>query len=126
MEYRGTAELEDTAEQDSSARDLTPGTTTQLRPCDLAPIQPRSGMSGKYVKRLAGEMKREGYPEGHCAEVFPWEGIVYVVNGHHHHAAALRAGVETMPVRVLSEEELGNYSLTPHELTVMSTERLLT
>jgi hypothetical protein len=111
--------------QAAIAGSLRLGTTAYFHPSDLVPTQPRSEMNRHFIKRLTNQIRSQGYPLNHEAEVYVHQnGITYIVNGHNHHEAAKKAGTKLIPGRILSERELADeYKITPEQLTIMATER---
>lgn len=58
-------------------------------------------MSGSQVNRIAKDMKQNGY-NGDPVDVSvnPATGRLEIEDGHHRTAAAIKAGVDQIPVRV--------------------------
>ncbi|MGH1360730.1 MAG: ParB N-terminal domain-containing protein [Burkholderiaceae bacterium] len=76
---------------------------TQMDPRLLKATQPRSEMTMNRVKRLTSDMKNRGFDQSKPIHVRrdPQTGTHNIVDGHHRRMAAVRAGIERVPVRVL-------------------------
>lgn len=58
-------------------------------------------MSGAQIARIAKDMKANGYDVNYPVEVFVrWDGRLVISDGHHRTAAAIKAGLKTVPVNV--------------------------
>jgi RHS repeat-associated protein len=70
-------------------------------PRNLIPTQTKSEMSGSQIKRIAKDMEQNGY-HGDPVDVSvnPTTGRLEIQDGHHRTAAAIKAGVTQIPVRV--------------------------
>lgn len=74
----------------------------QQNPRNLLPTQTKSEMSGSQVKRLTKNMKKNGYDQGKPVDAWlnPKTGRLEIQDGHHRTAAAIKAGIDMIPVRV--------------------------
>ncbi len=80
-----------------------------MRPTDLLRTESlRGNASSRKVREIAESMRQHGW-RGDPVEVFFHHGEPYLVNGHHRVAAAMRAGIDDIPYRALSQEELRRY-----------------
>ncbi len=68
-------------------------------------FQPRSCEDPEHVARISESIKRSGFLESEALEVVERDGGFDIVAGHHRHTAALLAGLETVPVVVVSGSE---------------------
>lgn len=74
---------------------------TQQNPKNLIPTQTRSEMSGSQVKRIASDMKKNGYDQSQPVDaVRNGKGRLEIQDGHHRTEAAKSAGIDKIPVRV--------------------------
>jgi YD repeat-containing protein len=64
--------------------------------------QGRDEMSGSKVERLSKDMKVNGYNSNHPIDVADVDGKLVIVDGHHRRQAAVRAGVQKVPVNIHS------------------------
>jgi RHS repeat-associated protein len=79
---------------------VVPKTTLQ-NPRNLIPTQSKAEMSGSQINRIAKDMKQNGYNgEPVDVSVNPATGRLEIQDGHHRTAAAIKAGVDQIPVRV--------------------------
>jgi RHS repeat-associated protein len=70
-------------------------------PRNLIPTQSKSQMSGSQIKRIAKDMKQNGYSGDPVdVSVNPATGRLEIQDGHHRTAAAVKAGINQIPVRV--------------------------
>ena len=74
----------------------------QENPRSLIPTQIKSEMSGSQVKRLAKDMKQNGFDQSKPVDAWrnPNTGRLEIQDGHHRTEAAKKAGLEKIPVRV--------------------------
>ncbi len=73
----------------------------QTSPKNLVPQQTKSEMTGSVIKRLAKDMKVNGYDQSQpITAVTRSDGKLVISDGHHRAAAAIRAGIEKVPVEV--------------------------
>lgn len=73
----------------------------RINPKDLIPQQPKEQMCGSLVKRLVTGMRKHGYDESQpISGVRREDGRIVISDGHHRVAAAIRAGIEKVPVNV--------------------------
>lgn len=79
---------------------VVPKTTLQ-NPRNLIPTQSKAEMSGSQINRIAKDMKQNGYNgEPVDVSVNPASGRLEIQDGHHRTAAAIKAGIDQIPVRV--------------------------
>lgn len=72
-------------------------------PKNLIPTQPRSELSGSIIKRLARDMKKHGFdPTKPISGQLSASGRILIMDGHHRAAAAIKAGIEKVPVEVFT------------------------
>lgn len=57
-------------------------------------------MTGNKIKRLTSDMKASGFDPAHPIEVATVAGRQNIIDGHHRVAAAVRAGIQEVPIRV--------------------------
>lgn len=57
-------------------------------------------MSGSQVKRIAKDMKANGYKVDEPVDVAIVNGKMIIIDGHHRAEAARKAGIKDIPVRV--------------------------
>ncbi len=83
------------------AKELKP-TLTQESPHNLTSTQSKAEMSGSQTKRLAKDMKQNGFDQSKPVDVWrnPNTGRLEIQDGHHRTEAAKRAGLDKIPVRV--------------------------
>ena len=69
-------------------------------------------MTGSRVKRLAKDMKANGFDQSKAIEAAEVNGRYIIVDGHHRTAAAVRAGIDKVPVKIktVSPEEAAKLS----------------
>jgi RHS repeat-associated protein len=73
----------------------------QTNPKNLIPTQTKAEMSGSQVKRLASDMRRNGYDQSKPVDAARNEsGRLEIQDGHHRTEAAKQAGIDKIPVRV--------------------------
>lgn len=71
---------------------------SQVSPKSLLGRQGRDEMSGSLIKRLAKDMKANGFNASKPIDIANVEGKKVIIDGHHRAAAAIKAGVEKVPV----------------------------
>ena len=83
------------------AKGLKP-TLKQENPHNLIPTQTKSEMSGSQVKRLAKDMKQNGFDQNKPVDAWknPQSGRLEIQDGHHRTEAAKKAGLNKIPVKV--------------------------
>lgn len=87
-----------------------------ISPFDLVGRQTKDEMTGSNIKRIAKNMKQNGWV-GDPIEVFVVDGKTIILDGHHRVAAAKQAGLKTVPIRYVTETELKEkWNVTPEEL----------
>lgn len=87
-----------------------------ISPFDLVGRQTRDEMTGNKIKKIAKNMKQNGW-DGDPIKVYVVNGKTIIVDGHHRAAAAKQAGLKNVPIEYVSEAELKNaWKLTPDEL----------
>ena len=70
-------------------------------PKNLIPTQTKSEMSGSEIKRLAKDMKANGYDQSKPISAQQnARGRLEISDGHHRREAAIQAGVDKVPVEV--------------------------
>ena len=69
-------------------------------PRNLLSRQGPAEMTGNKIKRLASDMKANGFDPAHPIEVANVEGRQVIIDGHHRAAAAVRAGIQEVPIKV--------------------------
>lgn len=57
-------------------------------------------MTGNKITRLATDMKANGFDATQPIEVANVEGRQIIIDGHHRAAAAIRAGIQEVPITV--------------------------
>ena len=74
----------------------------QESPRNLISTQTKSEMSGSQVKRLAKDMKQNGFDQSKPVDAWrnPSTGRLEIQDGHHRTEAAKKAGLEKIPVQV--------------------------
>jgi len=84
-----------------SAKGLKP-TLKQENPRNLIPTQTKSEMSGSQVKRLAKDMKQNGFDQNKPVDAWrnPKTGRLEIQDGHHRTEAAKKAGLNKIPVQI--------------------------
>jgi RHS repeat-associated protein len=82
-------------------KDLKP-TLKQVNPRNLIPTQTRSEIAGSQVKKLANDMKKDGFDQSKPVDVWrnPNTGRLEIQDGHHRTEAAKKAGLDKIPVRI--------------------------
>lgn len=88
--------------------------------CDVMKVWDLEGtgdaISKKNLKNITENMKKNGW-EGDPIEIYQINGNNLIVYGHHRAKAARQAGIENVPVKMLTEQELsGIYKRTPEQL----------
>ncbi|MDV3468126.1 Ig-like domain-containing protein [Stenotrophomonas sp. C3(2023)] len=75
--------------------------TIQTNPRNLIPTQTKAEISGSQVRRLASDMRRNGYDQSKPVDAIRNErGRLEIQDGHHRTAAAKQAGIVKIPVTV--------------------------
>lgn len=69
-------------------------------PRNLVSRQGPAEMTGNKIKRLTSDMKANGFDPAHPIEVAEVEGRQIIIDGHHRAAAAVRAGIQEVPIKV--------------------------
>ncbi|MDH0339726.1 ParB/RepB/Spo0J family partition protein [Metapseudomonas otitidis] len=64
--------------------------------------QGREELSGSQIKRMAKDMKANGYDVSHPIDVANVEGEFIILDGRHRALAAVKAGIKDVPVNVHS------------------------
>ncbi len=76
---------------------------TQVNPKNLISQQSKSEMTGAVVKRLEKDMKANGFDQSQpISAVVREDGRLVISDGHHRAAAAIRAGIDKVPVDVFN------------------------
>jgi ParB-like chromosome segregation protein Spo0J len=70
-------------------------------PKNLISTQSKAEMSGTLVRRLAKDMRRNGFDQTKpiSGQMSP-SGRILIIDGHHRVAAAIKAGIDKVPVDV--------------------------
>ncbi|MDP3670776.1 MAG: RHS repeat-associated core domain-containing protein [Telluria sp.] len=77
--------------------------TILTSPKNLLPTQPKSDLTGSVVNRLTKDMKQNGFdPAKPISGQTTATGRIEIVDGHHRAAAAIKAGIEKVPVEVFT------------------------
>jgi len=74
--------------------------TKNVNPGSLISRQNSNEMSGSQVKRIAKDMKANGYNADEPVDVAIVNGKMIIIDGHHRAEAARKAGIKNIPVRV--------------------------
>ncbi|WP_237046087.1 RHS repeat-associated core domain-containing protein [Aquipseudomonas alcaligenes] len=74
--------------------------TKSVDPKFLIGRQGRDEISGSQVKRLAKDMKANGYDANHPIDAANVDGKLVILDGHHRAQAAAKAGIKGVPVNV--------------------------
>ncbi|WP_312122239.1 hemagglutinin repeat-containing protein [Kosakonia cowanii] len=74
--------------------------TKNVNPSSLISRQNSNEMSGSQVKRIAKDMKANGYKTDEPVDVAIVNGKMIIIDGHHRAEAAKKAGIKDIPVRV--------------------------
>uniref|UniRef100_UPI003850349E hemagglutinin repeat-containing protein n=1 Tax=Kosakonia cowanii TaxID=208223 RepID=UPI003850349E len=74
--------------------------TKNVNPSSLISRQNSNEMSGSQVKRIAKDMKANGYKIDEPVDVAIVNGKMIIIDGHHRAEAAKKAGIKDIPVRV--------------------------
>lgn len=78
--------------------------TIMTSPKNLIPTQSKSELTGSQVKRLTKDMKANGFDPNHPVSAQRNErGRLEITDGHHRTEAAIKAGIEKIPVEVVSQ-----------------------
>jgi len=73
----------------------------QVNPRNLIPTQTRQEMSGSEVKRLTKDMEKNGFNQSKPIDAMKRpDGRLEIQDGHHRTEAAIKAGLEKVPVRI--------------------------
>lgn len=72
---------------------------SNLNPRSLLGRQGPNEMSGSQIKRMANDMRMNGYNPSEPIEAATFEGKRIIIDGHHRAAAAIKAGLKEVPVR---------------------------
>ncbi|VUS93918.1 hypothetical protein SB6423_03384 [Klebsiella pasteurii] len=74
--------------------------TKNVNPGSLISRQNSNEMSGSQVKRIAKDMKANGYKVDKPVDVAIVNGKMIIIDGHHRAEVARKAGIKDIPVRV--------------------------
>ena len=98
---RAAGKLGNSAKAGGGAKDLKP-TLVEENPRNLIPTQTKSEMSGSKVKRLAKDMKQNGFDQSKPVDAWrnPNTRRLQIQDGHHRTKAAKEAGLDKIPVKV--------------------------
>lgn len=70
-------------------------------PKNLIPTHSKAEISGSVIKRLADDMKKNGYDVSKpILGQMNASGRIEIIDGHHRAAAAIKAGIDRVPVEV--------------------------
>jgi hypothetical protein len=73
----------------------------QMNPKNLIPTQTKNEISGSQVKRLKKDMQKNGFDQSEPIDVVKnARGRLEIEDGHHRTEAAIKAGLDKVPVRV--------------------------
>ncbi|MBL8300457.1 MAG: ParB N-terminal domain-containing protein [Rhodanobacteraceae bacterium] len=73
----------------------------RTNPKNLIPTQTKNEISGSLVKRLASDMKKNGFDQSKPIDAVRNErGRLEIIDGHHRTEAAKKAGIDEIPVNV--------------------------
>jgi hypothetical protein len=74
----------------------------QENPRNLVPTQTKDQVSGSQIQKLANDMKQNGFDQNYPVDAWknPNTGRLEIQDGHHRTAAAIKAGLDTIPVQV--------------------------
>ncbi|WP_415839686.1 polymorphic toxin-type HINT domain-containing protein [Paenibacillus tarimensis] len=87
-----------------------------ISPFDLVGRQTKDEMTGNKIKKIAKNMKQNGW-DGEPIKVYVVKGKTIIVDGHHRATAAKQAGLKNVPIEYVSEAELkSTWRTTPDEL----------
>jgi hypothetical protein len=82
---------------------LPPGLS--VNPKSLLPRQTPAEMVGNQIKRLTKAIKTEGFKSSNPIQVARIDGKLVIIDGHHRTAAAIRAGLREVPVKIIQVPE---------------------
>lgn len=94
------ARVTDVVKPLSEVSDVPKPVTIMMSPKSLVSRQLRSEMTGSQVKRLASDMRQNGFDAAHPIDAAQANGRTIIIDGHHRAAAAVRAGINEVPVNV--------------------------
>ncbi|UQZ32236.1 hypothetical protein C2I18_00955 [Paenibacillus sp. PK3_47] len=87
--------------------------------CNLTRVWDLEGtgdaITKSQLKKLTEDMKKNGWTGG-AVEIFEVNGKKLIVDGHHRVRAAKQAGIENIPTRTLTEQELKARGITKEQL----------
>jgi hypothetical protein len=87
--------------------------------CNLTRVWDLEGtgdaITKSQLKKLTEDMKKNGW-NGGPVEIFEIDGKKLIVDGHHRVRAAKQAGIENIPTRTLTEQELNARGITTEQL----------
>lgn len=69
-------------------------------PKNLISRQNSNEMSGSDIKRLVKDMKANGFDATQPIDVAIVNGKMIIIDGHHRAAAAAKAGIKDIPIRI--------------------------
>ena len=76
----------------------TPEDRREVNPRTLMPTEDLSNQS--FARKLAEKMKVEGFDPTEPIQAMEYQGVLYVIDGHHRRAAAIKAKLSRVPVLV--------------------------
>jgi RHS repeat-associated protein len=89
------------AVKEAAAVSKAQSTIVQVNPKNLIPTQAKSEMTGSQINRLANDMKKNGFDQTKpISGQMNGKGRIEITDGHHRAAAAIKAGIEKVPVDV--------------------------
>ncbi|MCX8619152.1 ParB-like nuclease domain-containing protein, partial [Gilliamella sp. B2923] len=71
-----------------------------VNPKSLISRQNSNEMSGSDIKRLVKDMKTNGFDTTQPIDVAIVNGKMIIIDGHHRAAAAVKAGIKDIPIRI--------------------------
>jgi RHS repeat-associated protein len=84
-----------------AAKEVAELTIKQINPRNLISQQSKNEMSGSVIKRLVKDMKLNGFDQSQAiTAVVRADGRLVISDGHHRAAAAIRAGIDKVPVDI--------------------------
>jgi filamentous hemagglutinin len=73
---------------------------SHIDPKKLIGRQNPNEMSGSHIKRLIKDMKTNGFDATQPIDVAIVNGKMIIIDGHHRAAAAVKAGLKDIPIRI--------------------------
>jgi RHS repeat-associated protein len=89
------------AAKEAAAVSKAESSIVQVNPKNLIPTQAKSEMTGSQINKLAKDMQKNGFDQTKpISGQTNARGRIEIVDGHHRAAAAIKAGIEKVPVDV--------------------------